>query len=56
MELKKIVWPSRKDTVAMTIVVIMMVLISGVVFAVFDGLSSYMIGAMPKWVDRFVNF
>lgn len=55
VELKKIVWPSRKDTVAMTIVVIVMVLISGIVFAVFDGFSTYVIGALPRWVDRFVN-
>ncbi|MEQ1878752.1 MAG: preprotein translocase subunit SecE [Bdellovibrionia bacterium] len=56
MELKKIVWPSRKDTIAMTIVVIVMVLTSGVIFAVFDGFSSYVIGALPKWVDRVLNF
>ena len=56
MELKKIVWPSRKDTVAMTIVVIVMVLTCGVIFAVFDGFSTYVIGALPKWVDRVINF
>src|SRR5688572_22357635 len=35
IELKKIVWPSRKDTVAMTIVVCVMVVICGIVFAIF---------------------
>lgn len=35
-ELKKIVWPSRKDTTNMTIVVCIMVLISGFVLGLFD--------------------
>jgi preprotein translocase subunit SecE len=56
MELKKIVWPSRKDTIAMTIVVLVMVLVSGAVFAFFDAFSAYVINALPRWVDRFVNF
>lgn len=35
-ELKKIVWPSRKDTTNMTIVVCIMILLSGVVLGLFD--------------------
>jgi preprotein translocase subunit SecE len=35
-ELRKIVWPSRKDTTNMTIVVCIMVLISGFVLGLFD--------------------
>ncbi len=35
-ELKKIVWPSRKDTTNMTIVVCIMVLISGFILGLFD--------------------
>ncbi len=35
-ELKKVVWPSRKDTTNMTIVVCIMILISGVVLGIFD--------------------
>lgn len=35
-ELKKVVWPSRKDTTNMTIVVCIMILISGVVLGLFD--------------------
>jgi preprotein translocase subunit SecE len=35
-ELRKIVWPSSRDTVAMTIMVCVMLLISGIVLGVFD--------------------
>ena len=42
-ELRKIVWPSRKDTVAMTIVVCIMLLIAGLVIGGFDIGSSYAI-------------
>lgn len=38
-EIKKVVWPSRKDTVAMTIVVCVMVIISGVILGLFDTIS-----------------
>lgn len=36
IEVKKVVWPSRKDTVAMTTVVCVMLLIAGVILGVFD--------------------
>lgn len=36
LEVSKVVWPSRKDTVGMTIVVIIMVLISSVVLLAVD--------------------
>lgn len=46
VEIRKVVWPSRKDTTAMTIVVCVMVLISGVAFGVFDIVSSYVVNLM----------
>jgi preprotein translocase subunit SecE len=42
-EARKVVWPSRKDTWAMTMVVCVMVLISGLGFGVFDFISSRLI-------------
>lgn len=36
IEIRKVVWPSRKDTTAMTIVVVIMVLISSVIVTGFD--------------------
>ncbi len=45
-ELRKIVWPSRKDTVAMTIVVCIMLIIAGFVIGGFDIISSYAIDAL----------
>lgn len=45
-ELSRVVWPSRKDTTAMTIVVCAMVLISGAVFGVLDVVS----GAIVSWL------
>ncbi len=35
-EIRKVVWPSRKDTTAMTIVVVVMVLISSLIVTGFD--------------------
>ena len=35
-EIRKVVWPSRKDTTAMTIVVVIMVLISSLIVTGFD--------------------
>jgi preprotein translocase subunit SecE len=55
VELKKIVWPSRKDTVAMTIVVCMMVVISGIIFAVFDMFSTYVITSLPQFMGSILN-
>lgn len=42
-EVRKVVWPSRKDTTAMTIVVCVMVLISSVIITSFDFVSGYLI-------------
>lgn len=46
VEVKKVVWPTRKDTVAMTIVVLVMVAISSVIITGFDGVSA----AVMKWI------
>src|SRR5438128_1351010 len=35
-EIRKVVWPSRKDTTAMTIVVLIMVTVSSVIISAFD--------------------
>lgn len=48
LEVKKVVWPSRKDTTAMTIVVLIMVLISSVIITSFDLLSGYFINFLNK--------
>lgn len=40
VEIRKVVWPSRKDTTAMTIVVIIMVFISSFIIALMDVASS----------------
>jgi preprotein translocase subunit SecE len=42
-EIKKVVWPSRKDTVAMTIVVIVMCGISACVIWLFDVASAFFV-------------
>lgn len=42
-EVKKVVWPTKKETWGATIVVIIAVLISGLVLGVFDWLSSALI-------------
>ena len=47
-EIRKVVWPSRKDTTAMTIVVIIMVAISSVIITVFDLLSNRLINLLMK--------
>ncbi len=46
VEVKKVVWPSRKDTTAMTIVVLIMVAISSVIISGFDFAS----GMFLKWI------
>ena len=45
-ELKRVVWPSRKDTTAMTIVVCVMVLVSGLIFGLLDVAS----GSIIDWL------
>jgi len=47
-EIKKIVWPSQKDTIAMTIVVCIMVVISSIIITSFDFMSGYAINLMIK--------
>ena len=42
-EVRKVVWPSRKDTVAMTTVCCVMVVLSGVAFGLFDFVASQLI-------------
>jgi len=41
-ELRKVVWPSRKDTTAMTIVCCVMVVVAGIGFGIFDFFASYL--------------
>lgn len=47
-EIRKVVWPSQKDTTAMTMVVCVMVLISSVIVTSFDFVSGYFI----NWLMR----
>jgi preprotein translocase subunit SecE len=42
-ELRKVVWPSRKDTTVMTVVVIIMLIISGTVVGVYDAAWAYIV-------------
>lgn len=48
VEVRKVVFPSRKDTTAMTIVVIVMVLISSVIISSFDLISGYIINSLMR--------
>ena len=43
VEIRKVVWPSRKDTVAMTIVCCVMCVVAGLGLGVFDFLASQLI-------------
>ena len=45
-EIRKVVWPSRKDTTAMTIVVLVMVAISSALISAFDVTA----GALMKMI------
>jgi len=47
-EVRKVVFPSRKDTTGMTLVVIIFVLISSVIVTFFDFFSSYFINSVIK--------
>lgn len=47
-EVRKVVWPSRKDTTAMTIAVVVMVLISSVIISSFDLISGFFINYLMK--------
>ncbi len=42
-EVRKVVWPSRKDTTAMTTVVCIMVIVAGIGFGAFDLLANQLI-------------
>lgn len=46
VEIRKVVWPSRKDTIATTIFVVVLVLISGVLLGIFDVVSSYFVNKL----------
>ncbi|MGZ3797228.1 MAG: preprotein translocase subunit SecE [Pseudobdellovibrionaceae bacterium] len=48
IEVRKVVWPTRKDTVAMTIVVIVMVLISSLIISFFDLISASVINTLMR--------
>lgn len=47
-EIKKVVWPSIKDTRGMTIVVIIMVFISSIIISVFDLFSGFVLNQLIK--------
>ncbi len=47
-EIKKVVWPTRKDMVAMTVSVCIMVLISSVIVTSFDFVSGYVLNYLIK--------
>ena len=47
-ELNKVVWPSRKDTGLMTVVVVITLIISGVVVGIYDSIWAYVISAIIK--------
>ena len=47
-EIKKVVWPSVKDTRGMTIVVIVMVIISSIIISVFDLFSGFVLNQLIK--------
>lgn len=48
LEIRKVVFPSRKDVTAMTIVCVVMVLISSVIISSFDMLSGFFINYLMK--------
>ena len=47
-EIRKVVWPTRKETSAMTMVVVVMVLISSVIITSFDFISGYVLNILMK--------
>lgn len=47
-EIRKVVWPSRKDTTAMTIACVVMVLVSSVIISSFDLISGFFINYLMK--------
>lgn len=47
-EIRKVVWPSRKDTTAMTIACVVMVLVSSLIISSFDLISGFFINYLMK--------
>lgn len=47
-EIRKVVWPSAKDTRVMTVVVCIMVLISSLIVTSFDFVSAYLINFLMR--------
>ncbi len=47
-ELAKVVWPSRKDTGLMTVVVVITLLISGVIVGLYDSFWSFLVNTYLK--------
>ncbi|HDH97206.1 MAG TPA: preprotein translocase subunit SecE [Proteobacteria bacterium] len=43
LELKKVTWPSRKDTIASTWVVLLVILIFAAYFFVVDGIIAFLV-------------
>lgn len=43
LEIRNIVWPSRKDTLSMTLVCCVMLIVAGVVLGIFDFFASHII-------------
>lgn len=48
IELKKIVWPTQKETMQTTLIVIVMVLVVGILLWMFDGLLMWGIGLITS--------
>lgn len=48
IEVRKVVWPSRKDTTVSTVFVVVMVLISSVIITVFDFTSGYIFNILTR--------
>lgn len=49
VEVSKVVWPSKKDTTAMTIFVCIFMILSGVLLGVFDYFSGMVIRQIIEW-------
>lgn len=47
-EVQKVVWPSRKDTTAMTIACVIMVFVCSIIISVFDVVSGFFINLLMK--------
>lgn len=47
-EIKKVIWPPAKDTRGMTIVVVIMVFISGIIVSVFDMVSGFVLNQLMR--------